>query len=116
MAQVIAVQQLNYIERTKIARKAAGIKAKAMAAALGMCVAEYRMYETKLPLPASLVDGFCVLARVSPEYLIYGHRAAIGPISAMKSFNDILAPRNRCGAPCPYGPEWCHLQCIPDSS
>jgi len=115
MAMVIAVQQTNYIERTKIARKASGMKAKAIAAALGMNVAEYRVYETSIPLPSSLIDGFCVLTRISPDYLLYGHRADVGQHSGAQSFKGIVAPLNRCGAPCPYGPCWCHMQCLPES-
>lgn len=102
----------GYIERTRIARKASGMRAKAIAAALGMSVCEYKVYEKTQPLPFSFLDGFTTLTRVSKDYMMNGVRHEVRAAQITQTFNEIAVPKNRCGGPCPYSTGWCQLACI----
>lgn len=111
MVMTSAVHKANFIQRTRIARKASGVRVKTIALALGISAQKYRTYETDEVLPNSLLAGFAMLTRVSQDYLLTGHRSGTVDAQKIQSFNDISTPMNKCGAPCPYGSGWCRLKC-----
>ncbi len=93
------------IKRTRKARKTAGLKVAAISAALGISPSAYRRFETDEVLPGDLIFTFCEITRCSPQYLATG-------LSVSRTTPAIvLAPPNRCGAPCAFGPFWCRASC-----
>lgn len=114
MGKLLSAPARDFIDRTRIARKTAGISAKAAAAAIGVTLDEYRQFETRAELPARHVMAFCALTRISPMYLLTGERHAVSKTSQMLTAGGIVAPQNRCGAPCPLNPHWCRGECIGD--
>jgi len=83
-----------------------------MARALGLPGAAYRKLERDSPLPIHLLARFCVLARCSPEFIRHGAgEIAHKPVPLTMEDDGLIAPQNRCGAPCVYGHFWCRQGC-----
>lgn len=61
--------------RVKRLREERGWTAAQMATALGVPAERYRKYERRSPLPAYLMERFCLAANTSLEYLITGKDA-----------------------------------------
>lgn len=61
--------------RVKRLREQRGWTAAQMATALGIPAERYRKYERRSPLPAYLMERFCLLANSNLEFLITGQDA-----------------------------------------
>lgn len=68
-----------YIARVKALREATGMTAKQMSVALQIPFERYKKYETRTPLPHSLIEQFAVIARVPVEFVLTGRRTGAGP-------------------------------------
>ena len=58
--------------RTRALRDQLGWTADQMATALGIPAERYRKYEYRSPLPAYLMERFCLITRVDIEYFLTG--------------------------------------------
>jgi transcriptional regulator with XRE-family HTH domain len=65
-----------YIARVKALREARDWTAAQMATALDIPAERYRKYESRTPLPHSLMERFALITGVSIEFLITGRRVA----------------------------------------
>jgi transcriptional regulator with XRE-family HTH domain len=61
-----------FIKRVKAAREATGMKQWQVAEALGMPQDKYKQYETRTLLPHHLIARFCILTRITTEWLLTG--------------------------------------------
>jgi len=73
-----------YCERVKAARLARGWTAEQMATVLAIPPDRYRKYEVRSPLPAYLVERFCLAADIELYYLMTGKKPGISapPVKA----------------------------------
>lgn len=65
-----------FCERVQTLRKERGWTAEQMATALGVPPDRYRKYEKRSPLPAYLMEQFCLVVDCEMEYLVTGKRKA----------------------------------------
>lgn len=70
------------IARTKQAREASGLTQQAVASVLRIPQDRYKQYETRSPLPHEFIGPFCVLARITPEWLLTGRGGGPGSAGA----------------------------------
>lgn len=63
-----------FIARVKALREAKGWTSREMATALDVPHERYRKYESRTPLPHSLMERFALITGVSVEFLITGRR------------------------------------------
>lgn len=68
----------KFVARTAAARARAGFTQETIAAALGMKQAKYHKYEKRTLLPHVLVMQFCLLCRITPEWL-YASAIEVAP-------------------------------------
>lgn len=61
--------------RTKALREGHGWTGEQMATALGIPVERYRKYETRSPIPAYLMERFCLIVACDLDYLLTGRRS-----------------------------------------
>lgn len=62
----------EYCARTRALRDARGWTAEQMATALGVPPDRYRKYDYRSPLPAYLVERFCLITGTEIDYFITG--------------------------------------------
>lgn len=65
------------VQRTHDLRKGRGWTAEQMATALGVPVERYRKYEKRSPLPAYLMERFCLIVDCDLDYLLTGRRRQV---------------------------------------
>ena len=65
-----------YQARVREAREARKWTAEQMATALGIPADRYRKYETRSPLPAYLIERFCLIAGVDLHWLLTGRASS----------------------------------------
>lgn len=59
----------QFLARTALARERSGRSQEDMAKDLGISQGTYHKYETRTPLPHSLIPAFCTLCRITMEWL-----------------------------------------------
>lgn len=65
-----------FIERTKALRELRNMTSADMAAALDIPADRYRKYESRTPMPHSLLEKFALIVGVSVDFLVSGRRVA----------------------------------------
>lgn len=95
--------------RIREARKRAGLKKWAAAAALGISADEYQMYESGRPMPIEHLLAFSSLVRCAPSYILSGR--VVPAAHPVVNHGNLYTPQNPCGAPCPFGSFWCRESC-----
>ncbi len=79
--------------RTRALRDELGWTAEQMAVALGIPPDRYRKYETRSPLPAYLMERFCLITRCDFDYLLTGK--ANRPRSHIREVIETKAKRKK---------------------
>ena len=84
MAMPLTPQELkfqeDFIERTRQARVESGLKQQQVCDILGIDQGRYSKYEKRSPLPHHMVGRFCLVCRVSSDWLYYGgHKKTVIP-------------------------------------
>jgi DNA-binding XRE family transcriptional regulator len=69
----------EFIGRTKQARERSGFTTSQMAQLLNVRLDTYLKYESRTPLPRSFVPNFCLLCRVSADWLFGEEHPFPGP-------------------------------------
>ena len=74
-------EQISYLdgllERTTSARTAKGWTQEFVASALGIPLERYKKYETRSALPLYLIERFCLLTDLDPNFLVTGKGSPI---------------------------------------
>ncbi len=99
------------VERTHIARKAAGISVNVMATALGVSKDKYKRFERDTEIPLALLPSFCVIARCDARFITHGAGQIAPGDAPIIELDNLVSPRNLCGGPCVYRHFWCRHDC-----
>lgn len=72
LPKIRRAERKEFIYRVKAARRAARLKPRMLATALGLSTGDYRRYEQSRLLPINYIATFCATVGCSPLYLITG--------------------------------------------